>query len=126
MKTINFELSKKLYEKWLLKFKQYEYSRFFRVDDEWNSLAVCKNSYNEFLEEYKEYPTMALEEAIKFLPREILWWELQMNKTCIWYEWAKTIWLLKFCWKTLLEAIEKMLEYLLDNNLLTTLKTNDI
>ena len=109
MKTINFELSKKLYEKWLLKFKQYEYSRFFRVDDEWNSLAVCKNSYNEFLEEYKEYPTMALEEAIKFLPREILWWELQMNKTCIWYEWAKTIWLLKFCWKTLLEAIEKML-----------------
>lgn len=117
---INFELSKKLYEKWFIGFKQCEYSRFFRVDDEWNSLAVCKNSYNEFLEEYKEYPTMTLEGTIEFLRKYFKnsIYDFSINLLTDWYSLEMKTPFRIFSWKTLLEAIEKMLKYLLDNNLL--------
>jgi len=119
-KCINFELSKRLYDNWLLSFNWLDYSRYFRIDSEWNSLAICKHNddYNEYLETYKEYPSLTLEEAIEFLPKILDWFKIKIdfenNNWNVYYFSQNFIWK----WTTLLEAIEKMIEYLLDNNLI--------
>ena len=124
MNTINFEISKKLYEKWFLEFKQYEYSWFFRVDDEWNSLAICKhnNDYNEYLETYTEYPTLTLEDAIDFIQNK-KYNSHKFNIDILQEYYSITIEFkiadsTTFKEKTLLVAMEQMIEYLIDNNLL--------
>lgn len=133
MKTINFELSKRLYDNWLLSFNWLDYSRYFRIDSEWNSLAICKHNddYNEYLETYKEYPSLTLEEAIEFLPIQINNYYFVFWKNDNWY-WCNYLekdedelyilgnaLLKNICnEKTPLEAIEKMLEYLLEENLI--------
>lgn len=59
--------------------------------------------------------TLTLEDAIDLLP---IWYIF--NKSSTWYTFHNlgVGWNQVFSWKTKLEPIEKMLEYLIDNNLL--------
>ena len=116
MKTINFELSKRLNDLWLLDNIETEYC--YNIDWDLLSWFYAKKEYNQIV-----YKTLTLEEAIDFLPTYILkhkrakkYFQIYRNKDWynIWYEFIH--W--EFSKKTLLEAIEKMIEYLLDNNLL--------
>ena len=70
------------------------------------------------------YKTLTLEEAIEFLDKDINWWNIMIwkfeNQWHIEYNddnFINTIDATNF-WDTLLEAIEKMIKCLLDNNLL--------
>lgn len=115
MKTIKFELSKRLNELWFLD----------NINPLW-IYAKLENWYTPINEysymEELDYKTLTIEEAIEFLPKEIdkhflnFWplfdiWYVQYQHW-LWYinHWVK--------WTTLLEAVENMIEYLLDNNLL--------
>lgn len=67
------------------------------------------------------FKTLTLQEAIDILPRDVWNWELVFTKNSCRYQdilldWNQ--WLLMFNWETLLQAISKMLTYLIDNNLL--------
>ena len=114
IKTINFELSKRLTEWGYLDNIETEYE----MNDYWK-IVIWES----------DYKTLTLEEAIEVLPNNFsldnYWYHLQMGKKYIWYFKNVTYCLnsknpiQEFTWNTLLEAIEKMLEYLLDNNLLT-------
>jgi len=142
MKTINLELSKRLAP--YLEDVDTEYSYYFYKDDNWkitNSIWKYKHSFVRTKIFYitEEYKTLTLEEAIEFLPIKILKdWVFykysieteEANEDEVYYKrywiiYYDTSWLYrdKFWndlpwWNTLLEAIEKILEYLLDNNLL--------
>lgn len=124
MKTINFELSKRLNDLWLLDnietqciyfrhkyFKKWEY---ILEDFIWNIIYDKKNCEDKI-------KTLTLEEAIEFLWdkyfMQISWWWFNKNiyNICIIIKTNNIQWE----WETLLEAIEKIIEYLLDNNLLT-------
>lgn len=113
MKTINFELSKRLNEKWLLDNIETEYI----YADIW--LKLEKNLNNELENTIK---TLTFEEVIEFLIDK--WFSIKFWKN---YKFQSQgvrfeIYLKKIDkyshWDTLIEAIEKILEYLLDNNLL--------
>ena len=79
-----------------------------------------------------DYKTVHLEEAIELLPSRLLnnsgvTLNLLMDKSMVFYysvSYDNEIWLeeqkieIDFEWAKLLEAIEKMLEYLIDNNLM--------
>lgn len=113
MTTINFELSKRLNDLWLLDNIKTEY--WYEYDNEtknynidyflpFNKNIICK--------------TLTLEEAIEFLPDSIM---ITKHNNCnekYLIDYNTDDYNEDFSWKTLLEAIEKMLEYLLDNNLL--------
>lgn len=120
-KCINFELSKKLNELWLLDNIDTEYWY-------WHSWAIFTMYQLETStrERAKDVwiKTLTLEEAIEFLPKHINLWEwlapLNYNfyyKT-IQYIWPRYIYFTN-SWKTLLEAIENLILDLLENNLLT-------
>ena len=117
MNTINFELSKKLTVWWYLD----------------NLEVVNKEPYFKpwTLEEIL-VKKMSLDEAIDFLPNKINDYYLVLWKNEFWYWWnyfkrdelelyILDDYLLKqtFWKQTFLEIIEKMLEYLLYNNLLS-------
>lgn len=126
MNTINFKLSKKLKEQSIL----------FDVDTiyyfyKWK-LEYSNNHKNYTFEERENlYKTLTLEEAIEFLPIKIDNYYLVLWKNDNWY-WGNYLLkdednlyildkslLINICNKaTLLEVIEQLLEYLLDNNLL--------
>jgi len=120
MRTINLELSKKLAP--YLKEVDTEY---IWVDIQW-CIDIIKT--NNWLDEFDYIcKTFTLEEAIEFLPKTVKDWYiywLQINWKSNLEYWIRynNYAIRKFIysqrWKTLLEAIEKMLEYLLDNNLL--------
>ena len=141
MKTINFELSKRLNERWLLNNIDTEYliykNKKWIVSIEENKKLTTWTSFNEIQKEciaLKEeiYKTLTLEEAIEFMPIYIKWkykfnyekfnkvvpysnmrkWDKHWIKYT--YNWE---WYIQY-WKTLLEAIEEMLEWLLNNKLL--------
>ncbi len=88
-----------------------------------------ETGYNT-LHEWLEYRTLTLEEAIELLPDFIKDKDLRDGYVSIWkmdweYDIKYSYWvwedeetIVEFIWKTLLEAIEKMLEYLINNNLL--------
>ena len=115
MKILSLETCKRLQEKWLL-------------DNSETELIYSKNYWH--LMSRKEHPywnnikAHDLEEAIELLPDNIIrnWsrYFISIYKTSLWY----TIYYsyynddFKINWKTLLEAVEKMINYLLDNNLL--------
>ena len=123
MKTINFELSKRLNDLWLLDNVETEY--WIEYDNEY---------HNHYITYYLPFnkniicKTLTLEEAIETL---FAWTSIYFR----WWRWNWTRWSIdiysdsiishlledepEFEWETLLGAIEKMLEYLLDNNLLT-------
>lgn len=115
MKTINFKLSERLNEKWLLDNRDTEYvyhkswTRKENIFENKNHLEI-----NWFIK------TLTFEEAIEFLPlidNSVLDFAKLKNKYRIWYPLISEK--INFIhWKTLLEAIEKMIEYLLDNDLL--------
>lgn len=125
MKTINFELSKRLNDLWLLDDIETEYFYYkpYKDKDKWH---IWPNSIVYWIDRW-DIKTLTLEEAIEFLPKKlevetISFQEmiLFMNKNEIWYycrDLQDTI--INYIWKTLLEAIENMITYLLDNNLLT-------
>lgn len=117
MKTISFELSKRLNDEWLLDNigTMYSYNKSWWL---WDS----------FYRRRYIYKTLTLEEAIETL---FAWTSIYFR----WWRWNWTRWSIdiysdsiishlledepEFEWETLLEAVEKMLEYLLNNNLLT-------
>ncbi len=118
-KVINLELSKRLQE--VLKEEEPEYA----IDNEWNiwELIYAQSEHDEFWEDWY-FKTLTLEEAIEFLPKwidgnkliiEVLWsgWVIKYSSDDI-DKWC----LCKVADFTLLEAIEKILTYLLDNNLI--------
>lgn len=135
-KTISLELSKKLAP--YLKNIEIEYLFNIYIDWDWNEKAINLYS-NNMLDIYKDpmyyknIKTLTLEEAIEFLPLKIetdLWpaWikyfseirntdEWRIYK-CVLSEWGWNNEIDHRTWKTPLEAIEKMLTYILDNNLL--------
>lgn len=130
-KTLSLETSKLLQEKWLLDEIETEYVWVINWDIITTSTSkTIKELYAHPLVEIPEwfttYKTLTLEEAIEFLPRIIndKWIYITkwiMEKYCMAYvdndmeqddidNWTD--------WKTLLEATEKMINYLLTNNLL--------
>ena len=144
MKTINLELSKRLAN--YLDSVKTEYSWIEKSEPiKWNIYwTEFKHTWKFFVWKkfmdradtnfWKEYKTLTLEEAIEFCPKrykqqysELTWtkndYRLIMVKLDKWYcfkisdefQWGTDK---SCCWKTILQAIEKMLEYLLDNNLL--------
>lgn len=122
MKTINFELSKRLNELLLLDDIETE-NWYFNWDLNW----LFKNKFIPDKSHWEVIKTLTLEEALEFLPLIIIFKEkiseqIQIRKnsdnnwTIRYYSFDELILWTK--WKTLLEAIEKMITYLLDNNLL--------
>ena len=113
-KTINLEISKRLNEGWYLEGIETEY--YFYKNPNGDFAIINHPDDPEWINGYK---TLNLEEAIEFLPYQIQYkydnWGLCITKTGkeyqVEYEHTET-------WETLLEAIEKMLTYLLDNDLL--------
>ena len=115
MKTINFELSKRLNDLWLLDNMETEY--WYEYDNETKNCDI-----NYFLPFNKNIicKTLTLDESIEFIKNYnntlidfrlcINYWEYYIISNCKHYY---------FRWKTFIEAIEKMIEFLLDNNLLT-------
>ena len=135
MKTISLELSKKLapYLEWVE--TEYGYRTKNHLDMEWNitwkyRTDIVKNWYQFQALDIKNNmytKTLTLEEAIEFLPNYIqtkydwqCWWEINHCNTNFyeirytnWGDWYNLT-----MWNTLLEAIEKILEYLLTEKLL--------
>lgn len=122
MKTINLELSKKL-APYLEGIKtEFIYNDMWWIEENrWNTKEL-----NEFPNVFK---TLTLEEAIDFLPFKIEMMnvkyllEIQKRINIYYIEYFNTrndryVTNKNISWKTLIEAIEKMLEYLLDNKLL--------
>lgn len=126
-KTISFELSKRLNELWLLDNIETKYV----INIETKELLT--NDYVNFPSIY-DTKTLTLQEAIEFLPYRIknnqnfyllhfrkteVFWVNQFNID--YYKWDNyNIWLFywEINWETLLESVEKMITYLLDNNLI--------
>lgn len=121
MRTISFETSKRI-APYLDKERIYE--------SYWDSGARqdLKNEFWFWLTEDWQYPALNLEEALEFLPKEIWFGYLEIyylyDEYNVWYEetWDDDI--KNMTWETLLEAIDKMINHLLDNNLIPELLTN--
>jgi len=117
---------------------------FIEASDEDKKHKIFRNIFvlEKVNWEYWEFKTLTLEEAIEFLPRthtSIKWdFRIEIEKHIDIYrltiytvdfaneKWGvdyissdwKRLWIWQKTWKTQLEAIETMLTYLLDNNLL--------
>ena len=165
MKIIKFDLAKKLNDLWLL----YNIETEYVYDDKWtiyfaedikfvdtrkecNKIHNCDpyyifcNAQSYAIQNQKNewiiYKTLTTEEAIEFLPDNIVWvyWSLFNLVIDKWRDWylinyknsKHWTWHIKW-WKyfknnsirlPLIEAIEKMIEYLINNNLLWHIKKN--
>jgi len=138
MKTINLELSKRLTEGGYLEWVETEICYIDEKDSVWDiyikwrwimvapfkDRLILKNIKWEPIDNIKEQlvcKTLTLKEAIEFLPS---WTRIITSILSNWnkqYSWDNTEWRfenLHFQYNTLIELIEKMLEYLLINNLL--------
>lgn len=127
MKTINFELSKKLSDLWLLDDIQTEYI-YTKIDIWFWNINYDIIEWKYFNINDWDIKTLTLEEWIKILPKKISFEDYDLFLFLDFFDKKLFYWLysdldeynISFKYKeTLLEAIEKMLEYLLDNNLLT-------
>ena len=135
-KVLKFELSKRLNYLWLLDNIETEY---WYKKDLWEMKVFTLNKYHKDFQELC-IKTLTLEEAIEFLIKQkITFIDIIMPITNRHYHTINSIryfnnWKLweiftrgdedwytdvEIYWKTFIEAIEKMLEYLIDNNLLT-------
>ena len=106
MKTINYELAKKLYDAGV----EIESEYFWEFDPvTFDGLVTITNKKQSFLD-YKYYPAPNCEEVIEFLPDGIEIFKATWNFTIEYHkDW-------EFISKpTLLEALEATLEYLYDN-----------
>lgn len=156
-KTINFELSKRLNDLWLLDDieTEYWYNKHWYLneyiwktcdippensyDSEWHTYCDCckrdlerclnysRDKYDK-ISKWLPYKTLTLEEVIEFLPQSIKNYTLEIYKCINWNfnivyvnnQTKEDIIVDRLCmfhWP-LIWAIEKMIEYLLDNNLL--------
>lgn len=118
-KTINFELSKKLNDLWLL--DRINTEHYLMENIFWDYVLWTEINQSTFYPKWKKYKTLTLEEAIEFLVNK--WSRLWIMM----YEYPK----IKWVWKNIvnpfdvisyisdIKNIEKMIEYLIDNNLLT-------
>ena len=147
MKTINFELSQRLSELWLLDDIETQYCYF-----EWKYIAWDNKEYisdklqltpyfnwikkyisNEYKLDYDDYniiivKTLTLEERLEFLPQYINEYMLEIYKCWSW-SWNVcyinnypndniiTDRLCMYNW-TIISAVEQLLKYLLDNKLI--------
>ena len=112
METINFELSKKLNELGLLD----------DIDTEYYHNKLWMTVIDKYDRKGKEkewhIKTLTLEEAIELLPDCIEITKHNNDKDKYLIDYNSDDYNESFYWKTLLEAIENVLEFLLDNNLL--------
>lgn len=110
MKTINFELSKRLNDLWLL-------------DNIETKTMLVDDRYSNWFFNWKYYKTLTLEEAIEFILKNVKVEFRNMISLQIFFrkDWIHYCidWIWEWIWESQIEAIEKILEYLLDNNLLT-------
>ena len=125
MKTLNFEISKRLDELWVLyniitKYKLQQLPN--KKNNWWLSPKIVKN-WNW---KWRIFKTLTVEEAIEFISNIIINNISDINININnWYtiNWSKNTYD-NFYWKTLLEAIEGMIYFLLDNNLLWKQENN--
>ncbi len=87
---------------------------YWRFTEDVHPICVSANKHYEEI-----FKTLTLEEAIEFVPYQLQYnqdtWTFTLEKR----NWRYEAWYSELLdWKTPLEAIEKMLTYLLDNNLL--------
>lgn len=107
----------------LKKLTPYIWETEYVIDDMWD-VVLLSSVIMEWPDRNTDWyeKTLTLEEAIELLPSMIWRYSLYLSTETVEYynySWDFTPALLVyFKWKTLLEAIEKMLEYLLDNDLL--------
>ena len=104
MKTISLELSKRLNEAWVLDNIETKYNWYYHAENDWYLVErLCHLTT-------RGIKTLTLEEAIKILPNFTL--DKVENEYIYYHKWkhVKS--------SNLLEIIEKMLGYLLDNKLL--------
>jgi len=124
MKTINFELSKRLSDLWLLDNieTEYLYQLLPNTKNDWWKKEKLVNNWNW---KWRIYKTLTLEEAIEFLSKynyefSIIFKKNKISKKYEYHikdmEW--NIWINE----NLFLAIEEWIEYLLDNNLLNNQK----
>ena len=117
MKTINLELSKRL-----ASYLEDMETEYYLEYTQWAYLPQNDATF----EEWTDIKTLTLEEIIAFLQNNMIRYDIDVRYTprinkIIYKEENKenlTTIETNIMWETLLEAIEKMLEYLLDNNLL--------
>lgn len=128
MKTISFELAKRLNEKWLLDNIETEYIFYWWNPDELNTTISWYKKQNIYEKCLWDIKTLTFDEAIEFLPKKISFEDYDLFLFLDFFEKKLFYWLysdldeynISFKYKeSLLEAIEEMLKFLLDNNLLT-------
>jgi len=114
--TIWLELSKRLTDLWLLDNIETEFS----YDNNW---YLYNNLQKEFEDKYKKfYKTLTVKEAIDFIVYNIIVefpnsFSIEIFKRKDWIHYYIS-WIWEWIGETQIEAIEEVLEYLLDNNLL--------
>lgn len=118
-KVLNFELSKRLNDLWLLDDIETEYVIEIWTVIVWEYKYAIDKKDCFCVSWY--YKTLTLEEAIEFLPfieKSALEIKKHQKYYSIWYPLISQK--INFVhWNTLLITIERLIEYLLDNNLLT-------
>lgn len=125
MNFIKIETCRKLQERWVLENFKTEYSYFKNCD------PLVWFEINKTFEKLwrlnwvENVPALSIEEAIDILPKniwpDILHIRVQWSWRVIKYfnEYNMDVWVWhKVWWFTLIKALEKMIEYLLDNNLI--------
>lgn len=130
-KVLSLETCKRLQDRWLLDDIETEYLYIYEFLEP-NKYEIIKTDGYCTLNPIIKAPN--LEEAIELLPKKLEFENIPVyleifpykNLWCICYRYDKTIFDLLndnqecqvWLWKTLLEAVEKMINYLLDNNLI--------
>ena len=120
MKHLTLETSKRLQEAWILEWVETDYRYWEHYSWWWSLIEWCDWDCDTYWIVW-DIPAPNLEEAIELLPKKIWDKVLTINPASRWdrvyyeknYEIQHEI-----IWKTLIKTIEKMLIYLLDNNLI--------
>lgn len=115
MKTINFELSKRLKDLWLLDNIETKYSYWY-FNFNWDDIVKIFNNSELIESHFEKYKTLTLEEAIEFIWKKMCQMELLYPNAWMWYLQTVLKWP-TFQWD-LIEVFEQFIEYLLDNNLI--------
>jgi hypothetical protein len=127
MSHLPLETCKRLREYWVKTSKQYivwrRYKNIHIIDTSWDikqlSILDAQKRNSNIYESYDIYPAPNLEEAIDILPDTIWKRWIEMWKNTVSY--VENYYDMDYPhehWPTLLEAVDKMLNWLIDNNLL--------
>jgi len=117
-KVLSLETSKKLAPY----LENVEAENIYRIEDKTGRTFITYwNLFDTYIG-YKDYKALTLEEAVEFLPTSINGHNqemFKMEKNQYWNEYMFCYWnFINMQWKTLLEAIEKMINQIIDNDLL--------